>query len=164
MQKRPEVGSSSAKIWRKLQSGALLASFFSCLGSGSISVAAQGQASPHTSRKEAAPDLRKAQAALTHGDSQEAIRILSDHLQTQPGDSSARLMLGQAYAVVGQVDLAESELQTVLKMAPENYVALAALGEIYERTGQPEKAEAMLARAARAGHGRPERDPGAVPV
>jgi tetratricopeptide (TPR) repeat protein len=141
------------KIWRKLQSGALLASFFSCLGSASICVAAQDQASQRTSRKEAAPDLLKAQAALTHGDSQEAIRILSDHLQTQPGDSSARLMLGQAYAAVGQTDLAESELHNVLKTAPENYVALAALGEIYERTGQPEKAEAMLARAAKAGHG-----------
>jgi predicted Zn-dependent protease len=156
MQKRLEAGSPSVKIWRRLQSGALLASFFACLGSGSICVAAQDQASPRTSRKRAAPDLAKAQAALTHGDSQEAIRILSDHLQTQPGDSSARLMLGQAYAVVGQIGLAESELQNVLKTAPENYVALAALGEIYERTGQPEKAEAMLARAARAGHGQSE--------
>jgi predicted Zn-dependent protease len=142
-------------IWRKLQSGALLTSLFACLGSGSLRVAAQDQPSPQTSRKEAAA-LAKAQAALTHGDPQEAIRILSDHLQTQPGDSSARLMLGQAFAVAGQNDLAESELQSVLKEAPENYVALAALSEIYERTGQPEKAEAMLARAAKAGHGQPE--------
>jgi len=143
-------------IWRKLQSGALLTGLFSCLGSGSIRVAAQDRASPQTSRKEVVPAVAKAQAALTHGDSQGAIRILSDHLQIQPGDSAARLMLGQAYALTGQIDLAESELQNVLKMAPENFVALAALGEIYERTGQPEKAEGMLARAAKAGHGQPE--------
>lgn len=142
-------------IWRKLQTGALLTSLFCCPGSGSVGVAAQDQASPQTSQKEAAAP-RKAQAALTHGDSQEAIRILSDHLQTQPGDSSARLMLGQAYAVAGQNDLAESEFQNVLIKAPENYVALTALADIYERTGQPEKAEAMLARAAKAGHGQPE--------
>ncbi|HEX8882509.1 MAG TPA: tetratricopeptide repeat protein [Candidatus Acidoferrum sp.] len=156
MPKRPEAGSYSVMIWRKLQSGALLTSLCYCLGPGSIRVAAQGQASRQTSRKEAAPALAEAQTSLTHGDSQGAIRILSDHLQIQPGDSSARLMLGQAYAMAGQIDLAESELHKVLKVAPENYVALAALGEIYERTGQPEKAEAMLARAAKAGNGRPE--------
>jgi len=62
-------------------------------------------------------------------------------------------MLGQAYASDGQNDRAEEEFHAVVRIAPDNYVALAALGEIYERTGQLEKAEPMLSRAASLSHG-----------
>ncbi len=64
--------------------------------------------------------------------------------------------MGQAYAIAGQNDRAEEEFKTVLQNAPENYVALAALGEIYEQAGQPEKAESMLAHAAKASQGTPQ--------
>ncbi|HET7151148.1 MAG TPA: tetratricopeptide repeat protein, partial [Candidatus Acidoferrum sp.] len=118
--------------------------------------ATHGQPAPQASRTQAPPALLQAQSALAHGDPEEAIRILSTHLQASPKDSSARLMLGQAYALSGQNDLAETELQKVIKSAPENYVALAALGEIYEQGGRLDKAEGMLARASRASHGEPE--------
>jgi Flp pilus assembly protein TadD len=65
-------------------------------------------------------------------------------------------LLGEAYSSRGQNDRAEQELQTVLQSRPDDYTALAALGEIYEREGQPEKAEPMLARAAKAGQGNPQ--------
>ena len=43
--------------------------------------------------------LAEAQASLARGNSEDAIRILSDHLQTHPADTAARTLLGQAYAL-----------------------------------------------------------------
>ncbi|MGC2767331.1 MAG: tetratricopeptide repeat protein [Candidatus Acidiferrum sp.] len=106
--------------------------------------------------QQAAGPLRAAQSALKQGDPDDAIRILSEYLQTHQQDSSARVALGQAYAMAGQTNRAEEEFQTVLKAAPENYVALAALGEIYNRGGQPKLAEALLGRAVKASHGLPQ--------
>jgi tetratricopeptide (TPR) repeat protein len=139
-----------------LQRRLLVAGFFFCVASGLTCVPADAQSAPQASRTQASPTLVEAQSALGRGNPEEAIRILSSHLQTYPGDASARLMLGQAYALSGNNELAQTELQKVVKGAPENYVALAALGEIYEQTGQLEKAEVMLARASKASHGQPE--------
>ncbi|MGC2830199.1 MAG: tetratricopeptide repeat protein [Candidatus Acidiferrum sp.] len=97
-----------------------------------------------------------ARSSIAHGNPEEAIRILSDYLQTHPKDSSALLLLGQAYASAGQNGLAEKEFQTVLNIAPDNSIAAAALGELYERAGDLEKAEPMLARAARLSQGVPQ--------
>jgi tetratricopeptide (TPR) repeat protein len=91
----------------------------------------------------------QAQTALARGNSDEAIQILSDHLQSNPTDTIARRLLGQAYASAGQDDRAAQELQTALQSAPDDFVALAALGEIYARGGQAEKAEPLLARAVK---------------
>lgn len=140
----------------KLHCKALRAVVFFYILSGPGCFATHGQSAPQASRTQAPPALLEAQSALAHGNPDEAIRILSTHLQASPKDSSARLMLGQAYALAGQNDLAETEIQRVIKSAPENYVALAALGEIYEQGGQLDKAEGMLARASRTSHGEPE--------
>jgi tetratricopeptide (TPR) repeat protein len=97
----------------------------------------------------------EAQSALAHGNPEDAIRILSDYLQTRPADSTARTMLGQAYASTGQNDPAVDAFNTVLQALPDDYIALTALGEIYEGEGQPEKAETFLAHAATASRGNP---------
>jgi predicted Zn-dependent protease len=100
--------------------------------------------------------LSEARVLLTRGNPKEAIRILLEYLGTHSKDSSARLMLGQAYAITGQTDQAEAELRTVIEESPGNSVALAALGELYAGAGELEKAESFLAHAAKTGHGSPQ--------
>jgi tetratricopeptide (TPR) repeat protein len=111
--------------------------------------AQQNRASPQTTAPQVSETLAEAQSALEHGNADEAIRILSSYLQSQPQDSAARTLLAQAFASSGQNQRAEEELRGVLQIAPNNSIALAALGEIYEREGQPEKAEPLLANAAK---------------
>src|SRR6202158_546734 len=130
------------------------ASLLLCL---TLTIAGQwSQSSPEPQRPPSSGPVAEAQSSLARGNAEEAIRILSDYIQTRPEDSSARILLGQAYAMAGQNDHAAEVFQTVLQNAPENYAALAALGEIYDRAGEPEKAEPMLAHAARASHGAPQ--------
>lgn len=64
-------------------------------------------------------------------------------------------MLGQAYASLGQNDRAVEEFNTVLQTVPDDYIALTALGEIYEGESQPENAEPLFAHAVRASRGNP---------
>ncbi|MGC1635557.1 MAG: tetratricopeptide repeat protein, partial [Candidatus Acidiferrales bacterium] len=111
--------------------------------------AQQNRASPQAPPPQVSETLAEAQSSLEHGNADEAIRILSSYLQTQPQDSAARTLLAQAYAGIGQNERAEEELHGVLQIAPNDAIALAALGEIYEREGQPEKAEPLLAHAAK---------------
>ena len=118
--------------------------------------AAQNQTSGTASRPQTSGPLEEARSFLAQGDAEKAIGILSNYLQSRPKDTPARLMLGQAYASANQNDRAEEELRTVVRLTPDNYVAFAALGEIYERTGQLAKAEPMLARAVSLSHGAAE--------
>lgn len=117
--------------------------------------ARQNQSSSQTHPHQSSRPLAEAQSALAQGNAQGAIPILSAYLQTSPGDSNARTMLGQAYASLGQNDLAAEEFNTVLQTMPDNYIALTALGEIYDGEGQPEKAEPLFAHAATASRGDP---------
>ncbi len=119
--------------------------------------AQQNQSSPQRQQPptQSSGPIAEARSSLAHGDAEEAIRILSSYLQTHPKETSARTLLGQAYASTGQNDRAENEFQTALQNAPNNFIALASLGEIYEREGHPEKAELMLAHAATASRGDP---------
>lgn len=98
----------------------------------------------------------QAQSSLAAGNPAEAIQILSTHLQAYPKDTSARLLLADAYIITGQTDQAEEQYQAILKFAPDNYLALAGLGETYDRAGNPEKAEPILAHAATVSHGAPK--------
>ncbi|MFL6438179.1 MAG: tetratricopeptide repeat protein [Terriglobales bacterium] len=95
----------------------------------------------------------QAKAALASGNPGEAIRVLSAQVQTHPEDISARLVLAQAYVAASQDDRAQEQYELILQAAPENYSALAGLGEIYERAGDPTKAEVLLTRAAKLSHG-----------
>ena len=111
--------------------------------------AQQNRASPQAPPPQVSEILAEAQSSLEHGNADEAIRILSEYLQTRPQDSAARTLRAEAFASIGQNERAEEELHGVLQIAPNDSIALAALGEIYERAGEPEKAEPLLANAAK---------------
>src|SRR5580698_11619378 len=146
MQPRGAAAVSECGIFTRFALGAgtlLLFIFTLTLG------AQQNRASPQTTAPQVSETLAEAQSALEHGNADEAIRILSSYLQSQPQDSAARTLLAQAFASSGQNQRAEEELHGVLQVAPNDSIALAALGEIYEREGQPERAEPLLADAAK---------------
>jgi tetratricopeptide (TPR) repeat protein len=126
--------------------------FVGCVAAARAQQKSSGQVQP----KQLSGPLAEAQTALMNGNAQNAIEIVSDYLKAHPDDSAAHTLLGQAYAGTGQFDRAAEEFQAALQTAPDNFVALAALAEIYEHGGAPDKAEPLLARAARASHGVPE--------
>ncbi len=131
---------------RRFLLGAISSLLFSCT---LVFGAWRNSSSPQTHPSESSGALAEAQSSLARGNPADAISILSEHLKTHPADIPARTMLAQAYASMGQDDHAAEELQTVLQSAPDNSIALAALGEIYARGGQIEKAEPLLAHAAK---------------
>lgn len=97
--------------------------------------------------------VAQAQSLMARGSPGEAIEVLSNHLQSHPRDLSARLLLGETYAMTGRNNDAEQQYRKVLQLAPNNYLALAGLGQIRDREGHPEQAEPMLARAVRLSRG-----------
>ena len=131
----------------------LLFSLTVCLGS-SISGAAvqEHRAAP----AQPSSVIARAQSFLATGNPGAAIHVLSNYLHDHPKDTSARLLLADAYVITREDGQAEDQYQAILKLAPDNYRALAGLGELYEREGNPEKAEPMLARAATLSHGAPK--------
>jgi tetratricopeptide (TPR) repeat protein len=98
-------------------------------------------------------EVAQARASIAAGNFTGAIQILSNHVTAHPTEASARLLLAEAYMSAGEVAQAEEQYQAILQFAPDNSAALTGLGEIYERAGNLDKAEAMLADAARASHG-----------
>ncbi|MBV9146454.1 MAG: tetratricopeptide repeat protein, partial [Acidobacteria bacterium] len=110
-------------------------------------------AQPSPRQKQPTSTLAQARAALLSGNPEEAIRLLSSHVQNHPQDLSARSLLGQAYVATGQDGQAQEQYENVLRSSPENYSALAGLGEIYERAGDLTRAEPLLARAAELSQG-----------
>ena len=125
--------------------------FFACSPISGSDLLQQGSGA-----NQASTILSEARTSLVHGNPREAIRILSDYLGTHSGDTTARTLLGQAYAMAGETSQAENELLTVIKTSPSNSTALAALGELYYRENQLEKAEPYLARAAKSAHESPQ--------
>src|SRR5262245_26076881 len=77
-----------------------------------------------------AEELRRA------GQCDEAVEICRGGLARHPGYLSARVTLGRALIELNQLDDAHSELEHVLKNAPENLAAIRGLGEIYHRRGE----------------------------
>lgn len=106
-----------------------------------------------SARKQPMSAIAQAKGALASGNPGEAIRLLSAHVQNHPQDLSARLLLAQAYVAAKQDGQAQGQYENILQAAPENYSALAGLGETYERAGDLTKAEPLLARAAELSHG-----------
>jgi len=98
--------------------------------------------------------IAQARAALASKPA-EAIRILLAYIQSHPKDTSARLLLADAYLVVHQAENAQEQYQAILQFAPNNYRAMAGMGELYERSGELDKAESLLAQAVQISH----RDP-----
>jgi tetratricopeptide (TPR) repeat protein len=67
---------------------------------------------------------------------QESIEICRSGLQRHPAYLSARVTLGRALIEVGDYDVASTELEQVLRAAPENLAAIRALADIHRRRGE----------------------------
>jgi tetratricopeptide (TPR) repeat protein len=65
----------------------------------------------------------------------EAIRVSRAGLLQHPGYLSARVTLGRALIEKNDLDAAKTELETVLRAAPENLAAIRGLAEIHHRRG-----------------------------
>ncbi len=80
------------------------------------------------------------------GNYAEAIETCRIGLQRHPSYLSARVTLGRALMETAQYDDARSELEMVLKSAPENLAAIRGLAEIHERQRSlPESAPVIAA-------------------
>jgi tetratricopeptide (TPR) repeat protein len=97
--------------------------------------------------------LAEAQTALEQSRPQDAVRILEEFLGRHPKNSAARILLGRAFEFSGANDRAEAEFQRAMADSANNYDATLALAEFFMKTGQPEKAEPMLANASKASGG-----------
>jgi len=69
------------------------------------------------------------------GELQEAVDVCRAGLAIHPGYLSAHVTLGRALLELNQLDEAQTELEHVLKSAPENLAALRALAETLHRRG-----------------------------
>lgn len=65
----------------------------------------------------------------------EAVETCRAGLQRHPAYLSARVTLGRSLLELGEFDEAETELQQVLRAAPENLAAIRALADIHHRRG-----------------------------
>ena len=77
------------------------------------------------------------------GEYVEAVKICRDGLQRHPGYLSAQVTLGRALVELKNFDEARTELEAVLKVAPDNLAAIRALADIHQQTG--EVAETVMA-------------------
>jgi tetratricopeptide (TPR) repeat protein len=66
---------------------------------------------------------------------EEAVEVCRTGLALHPGYLSARVTLGRALLELGSLDDAQTELELVLKSAPENLAAIRGLAEIHHRRG-----------------------------
>ena len=69
------------------------------------------------------------------GDYQQAITICREGLTRHPGYLSAQVTLGRALIELGQVDEARTELEAVLRVAPDNLAAIRALAAVHGEHG-----------------------------
>jgi predicted Zn-dependent protease len=77
-----------------------------------------------------------AQLAEEHrraGDFEDAIRVCRAGLVHHPGYLSARVTLGRALLETGAFDEARTELESVLRAAPDNLGAIRALSDLHHR-------------------------------
>ena len=74
-----------------------------------------------------AEELRRARRLM------EAVAVCRAGLEMYPGYLSARVTLGRCFIDLNRLDDAQKELGKVREVAPENLVAIRALGEIRER-------------------------------
>jgi tetratricopeptide (TPR) repeat protein len=70
------------------------------------------------------------------GEHAEAVRVCRTGLAKHPSYLSARVTLGRALIELDQHDEAHTELEYVLRSAPENLAAIRGLAEIHQRRGE----------------------------
>ena len=80
------------------------------------------------------------------GDYPEAVKVCRDGLARHPGYISAQVTLGRALMELGQFDEAATELEAVLRAAPDNLAAIRARADIHQRRGDvPETVDLHVA-------------------
>lgn len=82
------------------------------------------------------------------GDVEGAVRVCRAGLAIHPGYLSARLTLGRALLVSGDLAGAETELARVLKHAPDSLAALRGLADIHRQRGEAAEALKYYRRAS----------------
>jgi tetratricopeptide (TPR) repeat protein len=87
---------------------------------------------------------------------EESVSVCRAGLEIHPEYLSARVTLGRALIELNQLDDAQSELERVLKSAPENLAALRGLGEIHQRRGEMREALAQYRAALALARNDPE--------
>src|SRR5919106_1390945 len=93
------------------------------------------------------------------GEHEEAVRVCRTGLAKHPSYLSARVTLGRALVELEQYDEAHTELEYVLRSAPENLAAIRGLAEIHQRRGELGEAlkqYQMALGTAKRGRGREE--------
>jgi len=78
----------------------------------------------------------------------EAIETCTTGLVRHPSYLSAHVTLGRALIEVGRLQEARTELEYVLKLAPENLAAIRGLAEIHHRIGEEHEHEHLEAAAS----------------
>jgi Tfp pilus assembly protein PilF len=69
------------------------------------------------------------------GDCNQAVKICRDGLSRHPGYVSAQVTLGRALMGLGEYEEARTELESVLRVAPDNLTAIRALADIHQHLG-----------------------------
>jgi Tetratricopeptide repeat len=78
----------------------------------------------------------------------EAVQAFALAVRFDPGSSLKELNLGQAYNAAGDKKLAQQHLERAMELDPVNLDAAAVLIGLYEKEGQPDKAEELSKRIA----------------
>src|SRR6185436_5355821 len=78
---------------------------------------------------------------------EEAVDVCRAGLDLHPGYLSARVTLGRALVELNSLDDAQTELELVLRSAPENLAAIRGLAEIHHRRGSLAEALFQYRRA-----------------
>src|SRR5438045_3709125 len=83
------------------------------------------------------------------GDYEEAVKVCRDGLARHPGYLSAQVTLGRALMELEKFDEAQTELEAVRSVAPDNLAAIRALADIHQRRGDVGGAIDLYAAASR---------------
>ncbi|HJQ83009.1 MAG TPA: tetratricopeptide repeat protein, partial [Candidatus Binatia bacterium] len=91
--------------------------------------------------------------AMAAGDTRVALERWERSIRLNPTSAYARVGIGQTYLQLGRVDDAIAHLERAIVLAPDQPSGFLLLANAYAKKGDREKAEAMRARASRAGSG-----------
>jgi len=97
-----------------------------------------------TTQDPAALTLSQAEDALSHGNYEQAVTLLSHALQQKPGNALALYDLGFAYDSLDRTADAESTWRHAIEFDPKQFESRLALGLLLARTGQADAAREQL--------------------